>query len=283
MGLDRPLQVFAASKERRVLRYFQSLVAEAGNTFEWTVLGSRVWGTQDPENLKAILSTEEKCSFYPKSYSATDAHSYCTAFSHEVRRVVTGSLIGDGIFTQDGAEWRHSRSLLKPSLFQKHYHDATLFEEHVDNLISRIATERIIDLQPLFFSLTLDITTSFLFGKSVYTLKPNQGQAEKEISEAFRYAQVYVARRYQLGRLCWILNNKKYQESCKTVHAYIDGIVQEAMREKNSLEVNCEEFRGQLLGELVLDVQDPKQARDHLIHLLLSGRDTSSCLLSWTL
>ena len=65
-GIDRPLQVFAASKEGRVLRFFQSLVAETGNTFEWTVLGSRVWGTQDPENLKVMLSTKEKCLCHPK-------------------------------------------------------------------------------------------------------------------------------------------------------------------------------------------------------------------------
>ncbi|CZR64621.1 related to cytochrome P450 CYP4/CYP19/CYP26 subfamilies [Phialocephala subalpina] len=267
-GIDKPLQVFAASKEGRVLRYFQSLVAEAGNTFEWTVLGSRVWGTQDPENIKAVLSTKEKF------------------FSHEVRREVLCSLIGDAIFTQDGASWRHSRALLKPSFFQKHCTNSALFQEHVDNLITRIGCDSTVDLQPLFFSLTLDVTTAFIFGKSVYSLTPSQTQEEAEFSRAFQYAQVYLSKRYQLGRLCWLFNGQEFRDSCKTVHAYVDKIVDNAMQVKARSVLdpsNDKGAQGNLLGELVFDVDDPIQARAHLMHLLLAGRDTTACLLTWTM
>ncbi|KUJ13745.1 cytochrome P450 alkane hydroxylase [Mollisia scopiformis] len=267
-GIDKPLQVLAAGKEGRVLHYFRSLVAEAGNTFEWTVLGSRVWGTQDPENIKAVLSTREKY------------------FSHEVRREVLCTLIGDSIFTQDGASWRHSRALLKPSFFQKHCTNSTLFEEHVDNLIARIRCDSTVDLQPFFFSLTLDVTSAFIFGKSVYSLTPSQTEEEAEFSRAFQYAQVYLSKRYQLGRLCWLLNGKEFRESCKTVHTYVDQIVDNAMQEKAriALDPDCIQASKQnLLGELVFDVSDPIQARAHLMHLLLAGRDTTAGLLSWTM
>ncbi|KAF8861642.1 cytochrome P450 [Acephala macrosclerotiorum] len=181
----------------------------AGNTFGWTVLGSRVWGTQDPENIRAMLSTKEK------------------SFSHEVRREVLCSLIGDAIFTQNGASWRRSRALLKP-----------LVPEHADNLIARIGCESTVDLQPLFFALTLDVTTAFIFGKSVYSLTPGQTQEEAEFSRAFKYAQVYLYKRYHLGRLCWLFNGKEFHDSYKTVHAYVDKIVDNVMQEKAKSTLN---------------------------------------------
>lgn len=203
-----------------------------------------------------------------------------------MRREVLCSLIGDAIFTQDGASWRHSRALLKPSFFQKHCTNSALFREHVDNLITRIGCESTVDLQPLFFSLTLDVTTAFIFGKSVYSLTLSQTQEEAEFSRAFQYAQVYLSKRYQLGRLCWLFNGKEFRDSCQTVHAYVDKIVDNVMQEKAKSALNpsySQSPQGHLLGELVFDIDDPIQARAHLMHLLLAGRDTTACLLTWTM
>src|SRR4051812_43480111 len=87
------------------------------------------------------------------------------------RRQIFFPLFGDGIFTQEGPPWKHSRELLRPQFSHKQYQDLEIFREHVDNLNSNIPTDgSIVNLQSLFFCFTLDTTTAFLFGQSVYSL-----------------------------------------------------------------------------------------------------------------
>ena len=93
-------------------------------------------------------------------------------FNFGLRRQILFPLLGDGIFTQEGASWKHSRDLLRPQFAKQQYRDMDIFRPHVDNLLDHIrANEGEIDLQPLFFNLTLDTTTELLFGKSVDSLK----------------------------------------------------------------------------------------------------------------
>src|SRR5438045_1057848 len=81
-------------------------------------------------------------------------------------------LLGNGIFTQEGTAWKHSRELLRKQFVRTQYQNLDNFREHVENLIARLPAEGgVIDLQPLFFSLTLDTTTALLLGRSVYSLK----------------------------------------------------------------------------------------------------------------
>src|SRR5438046_9791951 len=76
------------------------------------------------------------------------------------RRQIMFPLFGDGIFTQDGPEWKRSRELLRPQFSYRCYQNLDIFREHVDNLISSLPPSgQIVDLQPLFFRLTLDTTT----------------------------------------------------------------------------------------------------------------------------
>jgi len=82
-------------------------------------------------------------------------------------------MFGDGIFTQEGAAWKHSRETLRPQFLHKQYEDLEIFKQAVDDLLDAIsdtATKHggIVDLQPLFFRLTLDTTTSKLPFRRVY-------------------------------------------------------------------------------------------------------------------
>lgn len=63
LGIDLMFRAFAAAKEKRVLKFFCGMVDQAGDTFAWIVLGSRVWATTNPENVEAILSTHADGSF----------------------------------------------------------------------------------------------------------------------------------------------------------------------------------------------------------------------------
>ena len=83
--------------------------------------------------------------------------------------------LGEGIFTQDGFDWKQSRDLLRRPFARMGYQDLKCFSEPVQNLISRLSAlggrGEIIDLQPLFFRLTLATTTALIFGQPVETFE----------------------------------------------------------------------------------------------------------------
>lgn len=205
-------------------------------------------------------------------------------FGHEVRRDVVASLIGDGIFTQDGAPWKHSRALLRPQLFRNRYSDLKIFREHVDIMIKFMPANGKVEFQRLFFNLTIDSATAFLFGKSVGSLNPDQAEDAENFTEAFQFAQEYVKTRYQFGRQCWIMNSKKYRSTCQTVHNFVDKISSkaiEAHRSRKGSSIESEPLS--LLESLVCQTQDQVELRGHLLHLLMAGRDTTAVLLTWTM
>jgi hypothetical protein len=57
LGIDLVIRASTAAKNKRVMKFFCEIVDQAGDTFAWTALGSRVWATTNPENIEAILST----------------------------------------------------------------------------------------------------------------------------------------------------------------------------------------------------------------------------------
>ncbi|KAL8740842.1 MAG: hypothetical protein Q9190_006493 [Brigantiaea leucoxantha] len=211
-----------------------------GDTLEQVFLGTRAFGTIDPRNLEAMLSTQFK------------------DFGFGPRRNIFFPLLGDGIFTQDGAAWKHSRDLLRPQFARNHYRDLDLFREHVDNLTLWIpGNGKTVDLQPLFFRFTFDTITALLFGKSVYSLRKDASKQEKRFAESFDIAQQYLVKRYRLLDLYFLIDGTKFRQACKSVHEFVDQIIDQGLSDKAAL-------------------------RDQLLNILLAGRDTMSCLLSWT-
>ena len=141
-----------------------------------------------------------------------------------------------------------------------------------------------VDLQPLFFRLTMDSATTLLLGKSVDSLKPDQAEDAERFTEAFQFAEEYTKKRYQFGRHCWLMNSRKYQSSCRTVHDFVDKMALRAIEDRRN---GVAQYGGtdttNLLDSLVSETQDPVELRGHLLHLLMARRDTTATLLSWTM
>jgi cytochrome P450 len=113
------------------------------------------------------------------------------------RRAITFPMFGDGIFTQEGPEWEHSRDMLRPQLEYKQYESLQAFHEAVDDFIQLIRhANGPIDLQPLFFRLTLDTTTDFLFGESMRSLITPEAFGKRTFATAFDTAQKWVTKRF---------------------------------------------------------------------------------------
>src|SRR5277367_5607200 len=113
-------------------------------------------------------------------------------FGFGVRRGVFYPLLGVGIFTQEGTAWKHSRELLRKQFARTQYQKSDHFREHVDNLLARLPKQKgVVDLQPLFFRLTLDTTTALLLGKSVHSLRADDvvDVGDKAFAEGFNIAQ----------------------------------------------------------------------------------------------
>lgn len=191
-------------------------------------------------------------------------------------------MFGDGIFTQEGPAWKHSRDMLRPQLQHKQYESLELFQTAVDDLIQRIEeSDGIVDLQPLFFRLTLDTTTAFLFGESVRSLITPETVGEQTFSTAFNTAQQWVTKRFRLLDLYWLINPRDFRQACKEVHEFADQIIDRNL----SPERAGDDQKGTyvFLDAVAKNSSDRTALRGQIINLLAAGRDTTACLLSWTL
>jgi hypothetical protein len=57
-GVDRLEQIFRADAESRLMELFLFHFRQTGNTLEQKFLGTKAYGTIEPENIEAILSTK---------------------------------------------------------------------------------------------------------------------------------------------------------------------------------------------------------------------------------
>ena len=185
-------------------------------------------------------------------------------------------MFGDGVFTQEGGAWKLSRELLRPPLQHKHYENLDVFRQGVDDLIDILSSQSVvIDLQPLFFRLTLDVTTDFLFGESVQSLRGPKSANEQTFGQDFNTAQEIVTQRFRFPDFYWMIGASKFRKACKDVHRFADAIIDRNLS------------RGPGKGRVFLDAvaestADRDALRGQIISLLVAGRDTTACLLTWT-
>lgn len=196
-------------------------------------------------------------------------------------------LLGSGIFTQDGALWKHSRALLRPQFASNRFQNFEQIRRCVQDIIDAVPKDgSTIDLQPLFFKLTFHTTMFLLFGESVSALDWGEvaGQ-ESEFAQAFNLAQDYLAHRGRLGQFYWLLNDRAFRDACKTCHRFVDEAVEKALlTSANIHEDKAAELRSNyvFIDALTQQTQDRKVLRDQCFNVLLAGRDTTGCCLSWT-
>ena len=198
------------------------------------------------------------------------------------RPAIFAPLLGNGIFTQEGAAWKHSRELLRKQFIHAKYRDLHHFREHVDNLIQRIGKSDNVDLQPLFFDLTMDVATAVLFGRSVYSLRANIDQSvnNREFAESFNIAQEGLAKRFRLAPFHFVYNPRTFRRACKRVHKFVEDYV--VQRNISKSRFTCTDASS-FIDSIAEDATDETEVRDQLLNILLAGRDTTACCLSWTL
>jgi len=184
--------------------------------------------------------------------------------------------------SQEGPDWKHSRDMLRPQLQHKQYESLEIFRTSVDDLIQRVQESRgTIDLQPLFFRLTLDTTTAFLFGESVRSLITPEAAGERTFANAFNTAQRWVTNRFRLLDLYWLVDSREFRQACQDVHNFADQIIDRNLSSSRSESKDTGKYV--FLDTVAKSTSDRTALRGQIINLLTAGRDTTACLLSWTL
>lgn len=222
----------------------------------------------DPINIETILSTRFE------------------DFGLGSRRMGLMPLLGEGIFTQDGLAWRHSRELLRRQFSRIRDAELTAFEEHSRVLLdslerdARANTSGMVDMQPHFFEYTLGTTTHLLFGE------PHSSLPERErhvLRDNFEYATMVSAIRLRLADLSWLYTPQKFRKACKGVRDWAAFFADKALdyMEEHGEDAAMEKYS--FIVDLWRDTKDRNVVRDQLLHVLIAGRDTTACLLSWTL
>lgn len=188
--------------------------------------------------------------------------------------------LGDGLFTLDGPAWKLSREILRKQFARIQYQNLSVFSDHVEHLVNRLQTsEPIVDLLPLFFNYTLDTTTALLFGEAADSLNE---QNEDSFGRYFDEASWISALRVKLVDFYWVYTPPRYKVACNAVKAYADNYVEKALAvNEDADQALLDQYS--FIRNLYKDLGDRVSVRDQLVNVLLAGRDTTACLLSWTL
>jgi cytochrome P450 len=94
-----------------------------------------------------------------------------------------------------------------------------------------------------------------------------------------------LSHRGRLGPFYWLANTPGFRKACRTSHAFVDAAVQRALdtAEKNGGEASEADKQYVFIDALVRETRDKKALRNQCLNVLLAGRDTTACCLSWTL
>ncbi len=183
--------------------------------------------------------------------------------------------------------------MLRPNFVRNQIADLEILEAHIQHLIKAISRDcsTTIDLQALFFRLTMDSATEFLFGESINCLVENDSPSSLQNSEfagAFERSQHEISRRLRSGFLD--TQPKQFKADVKFVHNFVDRFVRRGLKYREAYNLDREKVEAGLKGqgryvfmnELVKRVGDPIRIRTELLNIMLAGRDTTASLLGNT-
>ena len=161
------------------------------------------------------------------------------------------------------------------------YQDVEVFDGPINGLLATLASSSgVIDLHPEFFKFTLATTTSLIFGEPFVGLDPKDHEL---FSENFDYASLISSMRIRLADWCFLYNPRKYKKACEHVKRYALHYVDHALKDMRDNGEEAALKNHPFILDLYKELQDPTLVRDQLLNVLIAGRDTTACLMSWSM
>jgi cytochrome P450 len=215
----------------------------------------------NPDHIEYVLSTNAK--------NFIKSRSLRTPF---FRR-----LVGNGLLTSEGEEWKRQRRLAQPAFHRQRisgYGDVMV--EYADRMISGWNLDEVRDIHRDMMKLTLEIVVKTLFNADI------SGDADKVGRVLSKMVKPFASQ----ATLKWILDNRLPTPTNRRFNAdarEIDDIVYRLIAERRSSGAD----QGDLLS-MLLAAQDEdgsqmtdRQLRDEVMTLFLAGHETTALTLSW--
>ena len=147
-----------ATKAGHFYKLYDSHFKMHGKTFEELFLGTKVINTMERDNIQrvAVYSFQD----WGKSSSKN-------------RNNASTPVFGEGIFTQDGDAWKHSRGMIKPLFTRSEIADLRPLPTYTDRLIGLLPRDgSTTDVQPLLHKFVPDSLLSLIETRQVLTRIP---------------------------------------------------------------------------------------------------------------
>ena len=268
LGFDIIYELVKDYKNHNTLDFWFRHFRKYGNpsnpwTFAMGAKPGQIIFTADPENIKAILATQ-----FDDFGKGEQMYRQWREF------------LGESIFTQDGQSWHESRKLIRPQFIKDRLSNIKVFEQHAQILLPMLAKGgQTINLSSLFFRFALDAATDFLFGKSVDSLVHEQ----TTFANAFDSVQWTQVKIISLGILGIFYPKRKFRHDLQVIEDFIAPYIDRTLRlSPEELEqVTQSDTDYTFLHALASHTRDRKVLRDQIVSVLLAGRDTTACTLSW--
>lgn len=202
-----------------------------------------------------------------------------------------GDLLGRGIFTSDGPEWKEQRRIGVHMFSAKEFRETILgaFIRHGYELQEILEyhsrTGAPIDMFNLFHRFTLDSIGEIAFGTSIGSLR----DPTVPFATAFDHAQATVEKRFftpgwKLLRY-FMKDERKLSSSIKILNNFCNDLI-EQRRKANDYEKRKDilsrfmAYKDDKAGKLVY-YHDTEFLRDVILNFMIAGRDTTAQCLSW--
>lgn len=188
------------------------------------------------------------------------------------------SVLGNGLLTNEGADWQKQRKLVQPTF----RHENT--ERYADVMV--LATTRMLDtwrggetrdIHQQMMALTLDVVAQSLFGSDV---SGHAGGVEQALAVLLNQFDGMAGLAFLLPEKMPLPSTMKFKRSVKQLDKIIYGIIQERRKTRKP---------SKDLLEMLLLSQDAEgstmsdeQLRDEVMTLFLAGHETTANALSWS-
>ena len=259
---NKPIKNFLQYRKAPI-SFFQGVVDSYGPIAEINFFGKRVLLVSGPKEVEHVLG--KAASRYQKGRTTQKLKA----------------VMGKGLITNDGQEWRKQNQLIRKSFSVKKIQALVpLFQRHADEMTARINDKSEIDIVDELHHTGLNIMMDSLFqvkeGKSTYP----------ELSEDIKFFLDFtVTLTRSLNPLKMLLPTKEKREFKRRLQR-MDDYIHQIINERKEKVARGEEF-DDLLSLLITaeSIEDfnLNQTRDEVVTLLMAGHETISNALSFAM